>query len=79
MHSSLLGKTRKRLTALLCAYAIGLVAAGCHNNNNQSSGYGIAWVSLTDEPGDFTSYIVTVESLQLTGKTYGLINAVTIP
>jgi hypothetical protein len=79
VHSSLLGKTRKRLTALLCACAIGLVAAGCHNNNNQSSGYGIAWVSLTDEPGDFTSYIVTVESLQLTGKTYGLINAVTIP
>jgi len=44
-----------------------------------NSGYGVAWVSLTDEPGDFTSYIVTVDSLQLTGKTYGLISAITVP
>ena len=58
--------------ALLCAAAV--VAAGCHNNNNQS-GYGIGWVTLTDTPGDFTSYIVNVDSVQLVGKTVGQITA----
>ena len=67
------------MAVLLCACAFGLIAAGCHNNNNVHSGYGVAWISLTDEPGDFTSYIVTVSGLQLTGKTYGLINAITVP
>jgi hypothetical protein len=79
VHSSFLGKARKRAIVLLCACAFAMAAAGCHKNTSQYSGYGVAWVSLTDEPGDFTSYIVTVQSLQLTGKTYGLINAVTIP
>jgi hypothetical protein len=58
--------------ALLCAAAF--VAAGCHNNNNDS-GYGIGWVTLTDTPGDFTSYIVNVDSVVLTGKTVGAITA----
>ncbi|MGO9935282.1 MAG: hypothetical protein ACLPV8_26175 [Steroidobacteraceae bacterium] len=44
-----------------------------------NSGYGVAWISLTDEPGDFTSYIVTVDSLELTGKNYGLITAISAP
>jgi hypothetical protein len=51
------------LGALLCAVAI--FAAGCHNNNLYSD-YGDAWVTLTDSPGDFTSYIVNVDSITLT-------------
>jgi hypothetical protein len=58
---------------LLCAAAV--IAAGCHHNND-TSGYGIAWVTLTDDPGDFTSYIVNVDSLTLTGKTVGVVTAV---
>jgi hypothetical protein len=58
--------------ALLCAAAF--VAAGCHNNNN-TSGYGIGWVTLTGTPGDFTSYIVDVDSVELVGKNVGLITA----
>ena len=78
MHSSFKIEACKRAAVLLCACAFGLAAAGCHHNNT-NSGYGVAWVSLTDEPGDFTSYIVTVDALQLTGKTYGLIDAITVP
>ena len=54
---------RRSLSTLLCAIAV--MAAGCHSNNN-SSGYGVAWVTLTDEPGDFASYIVNVDSVTLT-------------
>ena len=54
---------RLGLSALLCACA--LFAAGCHRNN-LTSGYGVAWVTLTDGPGDFTSYIVNVNSITLT-------------
>ena len=57
----------------MCAAAI--LAAGCHRNN-YISGYGIAWVTLTDQPGDFTSYIVNVDSVTLTGKANGAITAV---
>jgi hypothetical protein len=78
VHSLFKGKAYKRAAALFSACVFGLVAAGCHNHNT-TSGYGVAWVSLTDEPGDFTSYIVVVDSLQLTGKTYGLINVITVP
>lgn len=42
-----------------------MFAAGCHNNNLYSY-YGDAWVTLTDTPGDFTSYIVNVDSITLT-------------
>jgi hypothetical protein len=51
------------VSALLCAVAI--FAAGCHKNN-QTSGAGVAWVSLTGRPGDFSSYIVNVNSITLT-------------
>ncbi len=61
------------LCALLCVGAI--FAAGCHRNN-LTSGYGVAWVTLSDTPGDFTSYIVNVDSVTLTGKTVGAITAV---
>ena len=52
----------RRLTALLCAVAF--LAAGCHSNNT-SSGYGATWVTLTAEPGDFTSYSVNIDSVTL--------------
>ncbi len=78
MHSLFKAQACKRAAALLCACVFGLAVAACHHNN-VNSGYAVAWVSLTDEPGDFTSYIVVVDSLQLTGKTYGLINAITVP
>jgi hypothetical protein len=60
-------------SALLCAAAI--FAAGCHRNN-YTSGYGIAWVTLSDTPGDFTSYTVNVDSLSLTGKVVGSVTGV---
>jgi hypothetical protein len=60
------------MSALLCAVA--LFAAGCHKNN-QTSGYGYVWVSLTDQPGDFTSYIVNVDSIALT-RTDGYVATV---
>ncbi len=56
---------RLGVSALLCAAAI--FAAGCHNNN-QNSGAGIAWLTLTDQPGDFASYIVNVSQITLTGS-----------
>jgi hypothetical protein len=60
------------MSALLCAAAI--FAAACHNNN-QNSGAGYVWVSLTDQPGDFTSYIVNVDSIALT-RTDGAVATV---
>jgi hypothetical protein len=61
------------MCALVCAAAI--IAAGCHRNN-LTSGYGIGWTTLSDTPGDFTSYIVNVDSLTLTGKTVGVVTAI---
>jgi hypothetical protein len=63
---------RKYSRALLCAAAI--FAAGCHHNN-YISGYGIGWVTLSDTPGDFTSYTVNVNSVTLTGAV-GTVTAV---
>jgi sulfur transfer complex TusBCD TusB component (DsrH family) len=57
----------------VCAAAI--LAAGCHHRNT-TSGFGITWVTLSDTPGDFTSYIVNVNSVTLTGKVDGVITAV---
>ena len=73
MHSLFHRYARKSLTALVCAAAF--IAAGCHHNN-LNSGYGIAWVTLSGTPGDFTSYIVNVDSVSLTGVAYGQITAV---
>jgi len=61
------------MCALVCAAAI--LAAGCHRNN-LTSGYGIGWATLSDTPGDFTSYTVNVDSLTLTGKTVGVVTAI---
>jgi hypothetical protein len=75
---SLFGRYAHRsLSALLCAAAI--FAAGCHSNN-YTSGFGIAWVSLTSTAtpgGDFTGYTVNVDSVTLTGKLNGVITPVT--
>ena len=76
MHSTFARYARKSLSALLCVAAF--VAAGCHGNN-LTSGYGIAWTTLTAEPSDFTAYIVTVDSVTLTGKNVGVITALSTP
>ncbi len=73
MHSSFVPYARRALCALLCAGAI--FAAGCHRNS-LTSGYGVAWMTLSDTPGDFTSYIVNVDSVTLTGKTVGVVTAI---
>jgi hypothetical protein len=75
--SASLGKyARQAVGALFCAFAI--VAAGCHNNN-ATTGYGIAWTTLTDEPGDYSSYIVTIDSVTLTSNTGAVYTAAAIP
>ena len=76
VHPSFGRPARKILSALLCAAAV--IAAGCHHNND-NSGYGIAWITLSDTPGDFTSYTVNVDSVTLTGSAYGVITAVATP
>jgi hypothetical protein len=76
VHSTFGRYARKSLSALLCVAAF--VAAGCHGNN-LTSGYGIAWTTLTAEPSDFTAYIVTVDSVTLTGKNVGVITALATP
>ena len=76
MHPSFGRFARQYLCVLLCAAAA--VSAGCHHNN-QTSGYGIGWFTLTGRPGDFTSYTLNVNSVTLTGVTYGTISPVTTP
>jgi hypothetical protein len=76
VHSTFGRYARKSLSALLCVAAF--VAAGCHGNN-LTSGYGIAWTTLTAEPSEFTTYIVTVDSVTLTGKNVGVITALATP
>jgi hypothetical protein len=80
VHSSSKNRARNRLAALLCACSFGLLAAGCHNNN-QDSGFGVAWTTLTtaDDAGPFTSYLVTVDSIVLVGKLDGAVSAVAVP
>src|SRR5258708_25700922 len=72
VHPSFGRYARKHSRALLCAAA--LFAAGCHHNN-LNSGFGLGWLTLSSTPGDFTSYIVNVNSLQLTGNVNGGITA----
>jgi len=80
VHSSNKNKARNRLAALLCACTFGFLAAGCHNNN-LDSGFGVAWttLSLTDDVGQFSSYIVTIDSVVLVGKLNGQVGAVEVP
>jgi hypothetical protein len=62
----------------LCALVFSLVAAGCHRNN-LTSGYGIGWFTVTDEPANFAAYIVNIDSVVLTGVVNGAVSVVTIP
>ncbi|HEY2462966.1 MAG TPA: hypothetical protein VGI32_02815 [Steroidobacteraceae bacterium] len=80
MHSLFRNKAAKRLVACLSACVFGLVAAGCHNNN-LDSGFGVAWTTLstTDDAGQFSSYIITIDSVVLVGKAVGAISAVAVP
>lgn len=59
--------TRSPLTrrALFFAFAGTLLLAGC-GHRNYNSGYGNAFVTYTAEPGDFSSYEVTLTSITLT-------------
>jgi hypothetical protein len=68
VHPSFGRYARKYSRALLCAAA--LFAAGCHHNN-LNSGFGIGWLTLSSTPGEFTSYVVNVNSLALTGTANG--------
>jgi Domain of unknown function (DUF4382) len=67
-----------RLLVLLGVCALTGVITGCHRNN-LTSGYGIGFVTLTSDPGDFSRYVVTVDGVTLVGKTYGAITAVSLP
>jgi hypothetical protein len=80
VHSSINFKAANRLIVLVSACAFGLIAAGCHNNN-QNSGFGVAWTTLatSDDSGQFTSYLVTVDSVVLVGKLNGAISAIAVP
>jgi hypothetical protein len=80
VYSSFRKKTASRWLALLGACSFGLIAAGCHHNN-LNSGFGVAWATLTtsDDAGQFTSYLVTVDSVVLIGKLNGAITAVAVP
>jgi len=73
VHSLFSRYARQFSSALICAAAV--IAAGCHHNNF-TSGFGIGWVTLSDTPGDFTSYIVNIDSVTLTGTTVGVVTAV---
>jgi hypothetical protein len=64
------------VSALLCAVAIAVV--GCHGNP-ATSGYGILWVTVTDEPGDYTSYVITIDSVTLTRTDGAVVTAVATP
>jgi len=76
VHPSCGRFARQYLRVFLCAAAV--LSAGCHHNN-QNSGYGIGWFTLTGRPGEFTSYTVNVDSVTLTGVQYGTISPVTTP
>jgi len=80
VHLSIKNKAARRLAALLCACVFGLIAAGCHHNN-LNSGFGVAWTTLTttDDPGQFASYVVTIDSVVLVGKLNGAVSAVAVP
>jgi hypothetical protein len=80
VHSSFKNKLAHRLVALLCACAVGLAVAGCHNDN-QDSGFGVAWTTLTttDDAGQFSSYLVTIDSVVLVGQLNGEVGAIEVP
>jgi hypothetical protein len=80
VYSSIKNKAAHRAAALLCACVFGLMAAGCHHNN-LDSGFGVAWTTLTttDDTAQFTSYLVTIDSVVLVGQLNGAVSAVAVP
>jgi hypothetical protein len=80
VHSLFKNKAANRLLALLGACAFGLAAAGCHHNN-LDSGFGVAWTTLSNavDAGQFSSYIVTIDSVVLVGKTVGEVSGIAVP
>ena len=82
MHPSFKLHARKIVGVFVCAAA--LFAAGCHNNN-LTSGYGVVWISVTSEPGgttaaaatpgDFSSYVVALDSITLTRTDGAVVTA----
>ncbi len=76
MHPFLRKYASKILSAVVCAAAI--AAAGCHGQSNVSY-YGIAWVDVSDQPGDYVSYIVTIDSVTLTRTDGVVVTAVGTP
>ncbi|MEO7208550.1 MAG: hypothetical protein ABI356_01100 [Steroidobacteraceae bacterium] len=80
MHSLFQNKIAHRLVACFGACAFGLIATGCHHNNFDS-GFGVAWTTLTttDDSGQFSSYLVTIDSVVLVGKLNGAVSAVAVP
>ena len=75
MYRRLSKTAHKAVGALVCAVAI---LAGCHSNN-LTSGYGIAWITFTDEPGDYSAYIVTIDSVTLTRSDGAVVTAIATP
>ena len=70
MYPSVLSRSGKRTIAFVFALVFSLLAAGCHRNN-LTSGYGIGWVTITDEPSNFASYVVQIDEVTLTGVANG--------
>jgi hypothetical protein len=76
VHLDLTQYARRSLSALICALA--MLGAGCHTSNNES-GYGVGWITLGDESGDYAAYIVTIDSITLTRDDGALVTAVGTP
>jgi hypothetical protein len=77
VHSSFKLHALKALGALL--FSAAFILAGCHNNN-QDAGFGIAWTTLSVDPDPrFTSYLVVVDSVVMTGKADGAVTAIATP
>jgi hypothetical protein len=76
VHSFFSRYARKSLSAFICAAAF-VAVAGC--KNPLTSGFGIAWTQVSVEPGAFTTYIVTIDSVTLNGIHVGEITALATP
>ncbi len=69
---------RTALGPLLAAAAF--LIAGCHSNNSNTSGYGVAWITLGSVPAPiFTSYVVTVDSVTVTDAVGNTFTALSTP
>jgi hypothetical protein len=76
VHSLFRLHAHKALGGLLLAAAF---LSGCHNNN-QNSGIGIGWTSLTaDTDPQFSSYQVMIDSVILEGKVDGPVTVIATP